>query len=117
MADGRRREDLVVRVNVVVKNNRKRSVRLSIDLDGCYYEMGDGVALEVCGRGPAIGVGTLTVEMVEDGVNVRGWPGCVLSVHPLAPLGASPLPGLLPVAGGPRRHDPPQRRDGDDDIG
>jgi hypothetical protein len=117
MVDRRRREDLVVRVNVVVKNNHKRSVRLSIDLDGCYYEMDAGVALEVCGRGPAIGVGTLTVEMVEGGINVRGWPGCVLSVHPLAPLGASPLPGLLPVAGCMQRHDRQRRSDEDDDMG
>jgi hypothetical protein len=98
MADERRREDLIVRVNVVVKNSRKRSVRLSIHPVGNYYEMDVGTAFEVCGRGPAIGVGTLTVEMVEDGVNVRGWPGCLMSVHPLTPLGAPPLPGLPPSA-------------------
>ena len=66
-------------VRVVLKNGTKEPARLLLRPFGGYYEMAAGLSYEIRARGPASG--TLTIEQVEGGTIVSGWPGCILSVH------------------------------------
>jgi len=88
-------------VRLVVKNGTKFPSRLILKhvpppdatptqraaatAPGGFYDMAAGESYEVRARGPA--AGTLTVEQVEGGSIVAGWPGCLLSVHTLKRLG------------------------------
>jgi hypothetical protein len=79
-------------VHLVVKNGTKLPSRLVLKGFSGFYDLAAGESYEVRARGPA--TGTLTVEQVEGGSIVAGWPGCILSVHMLRRLGGQQLKPL-----------------------
>ncbi len=84
-------------LRIVWRNRTNHSTRLRLRGVSGSYEMAYGVSCEVRARGPA--TGTVTVEQVEDGAILTGWPGCVLSVHSLKLVGGpSPEQSLPAVA-------------------
>ena len=88
-----RADDRVVRI--VVKNGTGYPARLLLKPFSGFYDMAVGESYEVRARGPA--TGTITLEQVEGGSVVTGWPGCILSVHTLKRLGGERLEPLSPA--------------------
>jgi hypothetical protein len=83
MIDQLRPEDHTVRV--VVRNIGEKPMQLMLRPWGQHYDVEVGQSYEVRARGPA--TGTLTLEHAVEGVIVRGWSGCILSVHIMKRLG------------------------------
>jgi hypothetical protein len=85
-------------VRIVVKNGTRVPARLVLKPFSGFYDMAVGESYEVRAYGPSMG--TITIEQVEGGCVVTGWPDCILSAHTLKQLGGQRL-RVLPLAVAP----------------
>jgi hypothetical protein len=73
------KNDIEQTARIVIRNGSTIMARMYLEPWGGLYELAPGAEYEVRARGPARE--QLTVEHIDFGVVVRGWPGCVLTVY------------------------------------